>query len=71
MNAFIAARYAQQRYWAQRFPELDSVQSELLARSREALRKSRDALGNAGQNAAQPASGDRHRQMLSDRGAIK
>ena len=72
MNEFIAARHARQRYWTQRFLELDSVQSELLARSQEALRKSYDALGDASQSAVRRRlCGDRQRRTLSDRGLIK
>ena len=71
VNEFTAARRARQRYWTQRFLELDSVQSELLARSQEALRKSHDAFGDASQNAVRRPSSDRQRRTLSDRGLIK
>jgi hypothetical protein len=71
MNAVIAARRVRQRYWTQRFLELDSMQSELLARSGEALWKSRVALEHTSQNVAPPLSNGRHQQTLSDRAAGK
>jgi hypothetical protein len=35
---------ARRRYWALRFLELDNLQSELLARSRDALKRSQELL---------------------------
>jgi hypothetical protein len=67
----IAARRERQLYWAQEFLELDCLQSELLARSGEALWKSRVALEHTSQNAARPLSNGRHQQTLLDRAAGK